>query len=136
MRAQPLPLVGGSYADEDRPYSMQDTVNYLPCRPETDGTRSGELLKTPPGLYPYLELPDLDPPVKRTVRGTHNAEGRFFAVIGTTAYRISNAGVAIPLGTIPGTGLVAIEHNQISLGNEVTFVTGSAGYVYNTVTDT
>lgn len=115
---------------------MQDTVNYLPCRPETDGTRSGELLKTPPGLYPYLELPDLDPPVKRTVRGTHNAEGRFFAVIGTTAYRISNAGVAIPLGTIPGTGLVAIEHNQISLGNEVTFVTGSAGYVYNTVTDT
>lgn len=64
MRSVPFPLVGGAYADESRPWSMQDTVNYLPTLAERGGTRSGDMLKTPPGLRPYLEItpaPEVDP---------------------------------------------------------------------------
>lgn len=131
MRPQPLPLVGGSYADESRPWSMQDTVNYLPCRAERQGTRSPEMLKTPPGLRPYVEVAS---DTYITVRGIHNCEGRLFAVIGRTLYQISKKKIAIPIGTIPGFGRVTMDHNQISLGNELTVSNGSAGYVYNTVT--
>lgn len=131
MQPQPLPLVGGSYADESRPWSMQDTVNYLPCRAERQGTRSPEMLKTPPGLRPYVEIAS---DTYITVRGIHNCEGRLFAVIGRTLYQISKKTVAIPIGTIPGFGRVTMDHNQISLGNELTISNGSAGYVYNTVT--
>lgn len=131
MQPQPLPLVGGSYADESRPWSMQDTVNYLPCRAERQGTRSPEMLKTPPGLKPYVEVAS---ETYITVRGIHNCEGRLFAVIGRTLYQISKKTVAIPIGTIPGFGRVTMDHNQISLGNELTISNGSAGYVYNTVT--
>ena len=131
MQPQPLPLVGGSYADESRPWSMQDTVNYLPCRAERQGTRSPEMLKTPPGLRPYVEVAS---ETYITVRGIHNCEGRLFAVIGRTLYQISKKTVAIPIGTIPGFGRVTMDHNQISLGNELTISNGSAGYVYNTVT--
>ncbi len=131
MQPQPLPLVGGSYADESRPWSMQDTVNYLPCRAERQGTRAPEMLKTPPGLKPYVEIAS---DTYITVRGIHNCEGRIFAVIGRTLYQISKKTVAIPIGTIPGFGRVTMDHNQISLGNELTISNGSAGYVYNTVT--
>lgn len=143
MRAQPLSLVGGAYTDDARPWSLQDTCNYLPCSAERAGTRSPDKLRTPPGLRPLAEVVTMvatggDPamvPDYTPGRGIHVAEGRLFAVIGRTMYRISNAGVAIPLGTIPGIGRVAMDHNQISLGNEVVAVNGSAGYTYNTVTD-
>lgn len=69
------------------------------------------------------------------VRATHNAEGKLLAVMGGMLYRISQAGVAIPVGAIPGSGRVQVDHNQISLGNEVVAVNGSAGYLWNTVTD-
>lgn len=131
MQPQPVQLVGGAYADESRPWSMQDTVNYLPCRAERAGTRSPEMLKTPPGLKPYVEV---ESDTYITVRGMHNCEGRLFAVIGRTLYQISKTNVAIPIGTIPGFGRVTMDHNQISLGNELTVSNGSAGYVYNTVT--
>jgi hypothetical protein len=110
---------------------MQDTVNYLPCRAERAGTRSPEMLKTPPGLRPYVEIAS---DTYITVRGVHNCEGRQFAVIGKTLYQISKTKVAIPIGTVPGFGRVTMDHNQISLGNELTVSNGSAGYVYNTVT--
>lgn len=141
MRTVPFPLVGGSYADESKPWSMQDTVNYLPTMAERDGTRTPVMLKTPPGLRPYLEIPGTgggETPLipSKPVRGTYEAEGKFFAVIGTAFYRISNAGVAIPIGTVPGLGRVSFAHNQIPLGNEVVIMNGSAGYCYNTVTET
>lgn len=134
MRTTPIPLVGGAYSDESRPWTQQDTCNYLPCRAERSGTRSAEKLKTPPGLRPFVEITPSVPPEWTPVRGIHNCEGRLFAVIGQTLYRITSAEVAIPLGTIPGFTRVSMAHNQISLGNELTVVNGSAGYVYNTVT--
>lgn len=129
MRTEPVQLAGGAYTDESKPFSIQDTLNMRPQRTEAGGTRSPDKLQTLPGLRPYVEAGE-DP-----VRATHNAEGRLLAVVGRTLYRISNTGVAIPIGTIPGSGRVMMDHNQISLGNEVMAVNGSAGYLWNTVTD-
>lgn len=131
MRNQPVPLVTGFYADQDRPFSQQDVWNYLPCRAEKEGARSPLMLKTPPGLFPWLELEGAPP-----VRGLHDCEGRLFAVIGTTLYRITPKGVAVPIGTIPGNGRVSMDHNQRANGQQLTVVNGSAGYVCDTYADT
>lgn len=130
MRNQPVPLVTGFYADQDRPFSQQDVWNYLPCRAEKQGARSPLMLKTPPGLFPWLEVQGAPP-----VRGLHDCEGRLFAVIGTTLYRITPKGVAVPIGTIPGNGRVSMDHNQRANGQQLTVVNGSAGYVYDTYTN-
>lgn len=131
MRVQPFPFVGGAYRDEDRPWSIQDTVNFLPVLAEKPGTRSQAMLKTPPGLKPFCEVVDA-----RSVRGTYNAEGRFFAVVDQTLYQILPDASATPLGQIPGLGRVTFTHNQISLGNQIVIANGSAGYVYDTVLGT
>lgn len=125
-----MPLIGGFYADETRPWSQQDICNWLPCGAEQNGTRSPILAKTPPGLSPLVEVGT------RPVRGVYVCEGRLFAVLGTTLYQISSTYVAIPLGTISGVGQVRFSHNQITGGNELLVVNGSAGWVYNTVTAT
>lgn len=131
MRNVPIPLVTGFYRDEAHPWSMQDVWNYMPCKAERGSTRSPLMLKTPPGLFPWLEVPDAPP-----VRGIHDMEGRLFAVIGRTLYRLNTSGVAVPIGTIPGNGRVQMDHNQISGGNQLLVANGSAAYVYDSVLDT
>lgn len=131
MRANPLPLIGGFYADETRPWSMQDICNWLPVASEGEATRTPTLAKTPPGLSPFVDTGNPNP-----IRGVYDAEGRLFTTAGNTAYQINNAGVAIPLGSVSGVGRVRNAHNQITGGNEVLFVNGSAGWVWNTVTST
>lgn len=68
------------------------------------------------------------------VRGTYNAEGRFFAVAGNTLFQITVGGISVPLGTVPGVGRVSFSHNQITNGNEILVNNGNSGYIYNTVT--
>ncbi len=68
------------------------------------------------------------------IRELHDVEGRLFAVSGTTLYEISTAGVAIPLGTVPGIGRVSMAHNQVAGGHQLTVVNGTGGYVWNTAT--
>lgn len=127
MRMQPLPIVGGAYADDARPWSVQDVCNWLPSQAESEGTRTPSKYATPPGLRPFVQAGS------GVVRGVVNCNGRLLAVIGTTLYQISNTGVAIPRGTIPGAVRVVFAYNQITSGNELLIVNGSAGYVYNTV---
>src|SRR5687768_15332282 len=139
MKFSPLPIYGGSYADDTRSWSAQDVLGWLPSNAESPGTKTEGMFKTPPGLRPFAEIPpsgpsELPPIPSPPVRGAWNAEGKFFVVIGTTMYQLSNAGIFQPIGTIPGTGTVMFSHNQISLGNQVLAVNGSAGYIYNTVT--
>lgn len=128
MTWQPLPFAGGSYADDSRPWSHQDTVNYIPVLAERAGTRSPMLLRGVPGMRAFAGVGT------GPIRGARNVEGRDFVVSGTTLYQLSATGVATSLGTIPGTGLVSMAHNQIDNGNELVIANGSAGYVYNTVT--
>jgi sugar lactone lactonase YvrE len=130
MRATPVNLIGGFYADDTRPWSVQDTVNWLPVAAEVDGTLTPSKLSTPPGLRPYQKIGT------GTIRGMYNCEGQMFVVSGRTMYRISNSGVGIPVGTIPGVGRVSISHNQFKGGNQVLVTNGSpgGGYVYDTQT--
>lgn len=137
MKFQPLPIYGGSYADDTKSWSAQDVLGWLPSNAEVPGTKTEGMFKTPPGLRPFAEVPPTgggeDPLIPSPpVRGAWNAEGKMFVVIGTTFYQLSNAGVFIPIGTIPGTGRVIFSHNQVSLGNQVLAVNGSAGYIYDT----
>lgn len=123
-------MLGGYYADEALSWSAQDVCNWLPANAEAPGTQTPGMLKTPPGLRPHARPNDIGV----SVRGTYNADGRFFAVIDQKLCQLSNAGVLIPLGTVPGFGRVRFAHNQILNGNQVVVVNGNAGYVYNTVT--
>lgn len=129
MRANPLPLIGGFYADETRPWSQQDICNWLPVASEGEGARTPTMAKTPPGLSPYARISG------EPVRGVYNAEGRLFAVMGNTLYQITTT-ASISLGSISGVGRVRFSHNQITGGNEVLIVNGSAGWIWNTVTRT
>lgn len=129
MEMKPAPLAGGAYQDESRPWSQQDCLNLRVQTAEVEGTRSPQKLSTLPGLRPFVELSGTG-----SVRGLHDVEGKLVGVMGGTAYYVRNE-VAIPLGDVPGTGRVQIDHNQISLGNEAVFVNGSAGYCWNTRTN-
>lgn len=132
-RSKPFDFGGRFYQDAARPYSQQDVCNYLLASAEKEGTRSPKKLETPPGLYPLAQVDTVD---FAPGRGIRNVEGKLFTAMGRTLYEITAAGVAIPQGTIPGYGRVGMSHNQISLGNQLTVVNGSAGYVYNTRTQT
>lgn len=128
MRQQPINLIGGFYADESRHWSVQDTCNWLPVVAEQQGTLTPAKLATPPGLRSYQQIGT------GPIRGMHDCEGQRFVVSGRTLYRITNAGVGIPLGTIPGVGRVSISHNQFGGGNQVLLCNGApgGGYVYDT----
>ena len=126
---RPVPVVGGCYADETRPYSVQDTVNWIPERAEVPGGRSNERLLQAPGLSAFASGA-----VGEAVRGLRNVEGGLYAVIGETLYSVTSAGVKTALGTVPGSGRVSMTHNQITGGNEIVIVNGFQGFVYNTAT--
>lgn len=134
----PVDLLGGFYTDESLPWSCQDTVNYIPVAAEVAGTRTPTKLVDAPGLKPWVWIGNfsVDPVYGGPVRGLHDVEGKLFVVSGSTLYQISNTGIAIPLGTVPGTGRVSMAHNQITGGNQLLVVNGSSGYVWNTVEQT
>lgn len=130
MRWNPIPIVGGCYKDDTRPFSVQDTVNWLPVNAEAPGSRSPDLLRSPPGLQRFA-LVGTGPH-----RGARNVEGRALVVSGSYLYQLNPAGTFTQLGVIPGAGRVSMSHNQIAGGNEVLIVNGASGYIYNTLTGT
>lgn len=137
MRWQPIDIISDEYADDNRHWSAQHCVNYLPVPAERPGTRSRWQLRQAPGLKPLVRIiaehgtPDVE---AGPIRGMREVEGKLFVVAGTTLYQITNGLVAVPYGTIPGVGRVSMAHNQRGLGNELLIATGAAGYVFNTNT--
>lgn len=129
MRASPVDLIGGYYKSDSLPWACQDTVNWLPVVAEVEGTRSLKMLETPPGLKPYQQIGT------GPIRGMHDCEGLRLVVSGRYLYRITNAGVGVPIGVIPGVGRVSMTHNQFETGYQVLVENGQpgGGYVYNTV---
>jgi Phage stabilisation protein len=125
MAFRPVPVVGGCYSDDTRPYSQQDCINWIPEPAEAAGGRSDGILRQAPGLSLFSSGTGV-------VRGLRNVEGALFAVIDTALYKVATDGSKTNLGTIAGTGRCSLTHNQISGGNEVVIVNGSQGYVYNT----
>lgn len=133
MRQQPVNIIGGAYTDDALPWSCQDTVNLLPVAAEAAGTRTPTKLSTAPGLRPWVKIGD---GADYAIRGMRDVEGKLFVVSGAMLYQISNTGIAIPRGTIPGVGRVSMAHNQITGGNELLVVNGDSGFVWNTVDET
>ena len=130
-RWEPTTIIGGAYSDDAKPWTVQDTVNYLVVKSERPGGRSSELLRGVPGLVTFSASMADSP-----VRGLHNAEGLLLAVCGNSLYRIATDGLATAVGTIPGVGRVTMAHNTVAIGNEVLVSNGQSGYVYNTLSGT
>lgn len=125
--ATAVDLIGGFYADDSLPWADQDTLNWLPVKAEVGGTRTPIRFSTPPGLKPYQQI-GFGP-----IRGMHDLEGGRFIVSGRYLYRITNTGVGVPIGIIPGTGRVQMTHNQFQTGNQLLVENGEGGggYVYD-----
>jgi len=139
MRKREIQVVGGFYADPNLHWTRQDTLNWIPLRAEAPGTLTQWQLRDAPGVKPFVRITKSVSPGPTIIdagpiRGMRNVEGKLFVVAAQTLYQISNTGVAIPYGTIPGVGRVSMAHNQRGLGNELLIVNGSAGYVFNTNT--
>ncbi len=132
MRATSVDLIGGYYTDDSLPWACQDTVNWLPVMAEVAGTLTPKRLATPPGLRPYQAIGT------GPIRGVHDCEGLRLVVSGSGLYRITNDGVGVLIGQIPGVGRVSMTHNQFKTGNQVLVENGQVGggYVYNTVDQT
>ncbi|MCE7031737.1 packaged DNA stabilization protein gp10 [Lysobacter sp. GX 14042] len=130
-RLSPLNIAGGAYSDDARPWSAQDTVNYLPVPAERAGTRSPSLLRSAPGFTVFATGMKNAP-----VRCLHNVEGLLLAVVGDTLYRIAPNGQATAIGTVPGVRRVTMAHNQIKHGHEVVIANGQSGYLYRTTDGT
>jgi hypothetical protein len=128
MRWTPIPVIGGSYADDTRPWTNQDCCNWLLVKAEQEGTRSQAILRSPPGLKEFISFG------AGPHRGARNVEGKLFVVADTHLYQIISATEVLQLGEIPGRSIVSMSHNQITNGNQLVIATGADGYCYNTVT--
>lgn len=126
-RWEPTDIVGGAYSDDTKPFSAQDTVNYMVVQAERAGTRSGGILRCCPGLRELANTGSGAP-----IRGMRNVEGTLLVVAGQTLYRVDNRYVCHAIGTVPGTGRVRMAHNQVTNGYEVAIPNGQSGYVYKT----
>lgn len=134
-RWTPAPIIGGSYKDDSRPWSVQDTVNYLVVRAEKSGTRSPDKLRGFPGLVQFCEITSgggESPILSKPIRGMHDTEGLLLVVSGNTLYKINPDGTYASIGTIPGVTRVSMSHNQFEGGYQVAIANGQSGYVYNT----
>jgi hypothetical protein len=134
-----VPFVGSAYTDDDKPWSVQDTVNYILVTAEEQGTRSSSMLRCAPGWnapFATCVRGGENPQPPAPIRGAHNAEGLFLVVAGQTLFQINPDGSTLVLGKIPGVGRVSMAHNQITGGNQIAIANGSSGYVYDTVAGT
>lgn len=131
MRWQPLQIVGGAYQDDTRPWSAQDTINFIPVQAERQGTRTPAMLRCAPGFAAFSASAQSAP-----CRGLHNVEGTLYGVIGDKLYTWALDGGATSLGSIPGVERVSMAHNQIAGGNQLAIAANNAGYVYDTVAGT
>lgn len=128
MRLTPVPIVGGAYTDETRPYDQQECLNYLPEFAENQNARSPGILRGVPGMTLLGTTGD------DAVRGMRNVEGQLFVVAGSALYEIATDGTATSRGAITGTSRVSMSHNQQANGYQLVIVNGPEGFVYNTAT--
>lgn len=128
---KPVPYLEGAYSDDSRTFTSQDTVNYLYVGAEQGGARSSAILRSVPGLKEFVNIAGVT-----RQRGARNVEGRLFVVVDTSLYQITPLGGISLLGEIAGHDRVSMSHNQIANGNQLLIVTGTFGYIYDTVAQT
>lgn len=125
------PVVGGAYADENRPWTFQDTCNYIPVAAEKQGVRSMAKLRGAPGERLFAIVGN------GPIRGARDVEGKLFVVSGTGLYRVFPDTTSTLLGTIPGSGRCTLTHNQEGGGSKLVVSNGTIrGWTYDTITET
>lgn len=124
MSVTAIDLIGGSYNDETKPLSAQQTINWIPETVEVDGARNVKHLRGAPGLEEFGEV-GLGP-----IRGQSTMEDIEYVVSGTELYEVDQYGVETLIGTVAGTGRVSMANN----GYQLVIVNGTEGYVYNNQT--
>jgi hypothetical protein len=130
MTWQPIPIVGGSAADDARLATPQETINWLPVKMERPGGRSDFILRSIPGMDYFTTVGD------GPIRGDWNVEGAHYVVSGTRLYRVAESGAATEIGVIPGSNRVSMTHTQQDGGYVLAVFNGPQGFTYTTSTDT
>lgn len=125
----PVPLPSGAYSDDARSWTAQDLLGWLSVTAEQGGGRSGLIARQAPGLQDFAFVPGAT-----RQRGARNVEGRLYFVAETSLCQLLPSGSVTILGTIPGHGRVSMSHNQITNGNQLVIMTGTAGYILDTTT--
>lgn len=115
-----IPFVGHAYADETKPLSIQECVNYYPEVAQQDARAIVSLKKTP-GLSLWTTIGS------GPIRGIWDMGDNAYVVSGTELYKVSSNKTATLLGTILGSGVVSMADN----GSELVIVNGANGYFYS-----
>lgn len=109
-----FPFLGQAYASRSPVLAGQTAINIFPESVEGNNDKIGAFYGTPGLLAKYTGSGE--------VRGAHAAGGYLFAVIGSTAWRLTSAYAATNIGTLStSTGRVSFVHNetQVALADSV-----------------
>lgn len=138
MKWQPIPIAGGAYADEARPFAFQDCVNWLPVRAERPNTREQWKLTPVPGFLRFSTLENATTGASDRIRGLRNVEGRLYVVCGQSLFRVNTNGTVetVQENAVPGSGRVTMTHNQETGGYSLVIGNGYGGWTYNSGTST
>jgi hypothetical protein len=119
-----VPFLGGSGTQRSVTVDATRTVNLFPAL--TPDGKAPMVLYGTPGLTRFAET------VAAAGRGLYVAAGRLFAVVGSTLYEITGAGVATARGTLAtSSGPVSMADN----GTALVVVDGTYGYQFTLATN-
>lgn len=122
MTWKPVPLIGGTYADDTKPLAAQECIGWIPEKAAPDG-RASVAARGAPGEYLVGDL-------GARIRGMYVAEDKLFIVAGTTLYQVRADRSFLGLGSVPGTKRCDFTHNQTQL----VVCNGHDAYVYHLLT--
>lgn len=116
-----IKCIGPSGQLGDRKAAVQRSINWFINQGEGVGEDIQLYLQSVPGL-------SLIATMAGTIRGSYNADGRWFIVAGSILYEFSTAGVATSRGTLStANGFVRMVHGR----DQLVIVDGNSGYVFN-----
>lgn len=119
-----IQCIGPSYQLADRKAAVQRAVNLYMSEIEGLGEDKQVVLDSAPGLTLFLNL-------GMEVRGSYNADGRWFVAANSTLYEIVS-GAQVSRGTLnSSSGYVSMKHGT----NQLVCVDGQDGYVLNLTTN-
>lgn len=103
-----MQFLGAAYQSRSLPLAGQTLVNLF-YEPSAPGSAEEGMFYGAPGLRTLAAIGT------GPIRGADVAGGFGWVVSGSELYRVSAAGVATLVGTVPGTGRVCVRHNDTQL---------------------
>jgi hypothetical protein len=119
-----VPLFGNGIESYSAVATAQRRLNCF-YDPRADNDKDAAIIRGTPGSLLWITLPTAP------IRGFHVVQNTMYVVAYNALYSVNTAGTATQLGTITSTsGRVELADN----GEQLAFVDGSAGYVYDFTT--